>query len=203
MAPPPAHPIYRFIGKKGLDADGQQLWRGSVRGAGSDGVVRTFSAGETPDPRRAALQADALLVCLHGNKKPLNLPEEMSPERRAELEDMEVDDLLVELRSGLIFARGSSAYRGVSFARRGNSWSAEIRIDGKKKNLGFFAHTYDGELEAACAYDDAATAYRPEGERYLNFPEGKPPLPAVSTRRTGHGSAQQPAHKRNEKEAPS
>ncbi|PNH06885.1 hypothetical protein TSOC_006684 [Tetrabaena socialis] len=106
-----------------------------------------------------ARQRSSLLVCLYGEEKPLNLPDEMPDERRAALAVMDVEELKVELLSGPIFASGGSAYRGVSFNRPNNSWHARIKVGGKNKHLGHFAHTDQGEIEAACAYDDAATAY--------------------------------------------
>ncbi|PNH06886.1 hypothetical protein TSOC_006683 [Tetrabaena socialis] len=128
MAPPPAHPTYRFISKVRLDAERNQLWRAQVRVKGADGSVKIHNGGKWLDPRKAALQADDLLVCLYGEEKPLNLPDEMPDERRAALAVMDVEELKVELLSGPIFASGGSAYRGVSFNRPNNSWHARIKV---------------------------------------------------------------------------
>jgi len=46
----------------------------------------------------------------------------------------------------------TSDYTGVSFHKRDGKWEAQIRIDGKKKHLGYF-HTKE---EAAAVYEKAA-----------------------------------------------
>lgn len=61
---------------------------------------------------------------------------------------------------------GSSRYLGVSWARRGSKWYACITVDGRTKSLGRHA----SEIDAARAYDEAATQYYGEFAR-LNFPE--------------------------------
>lgn len=65
---------------------------------------------------------------------------------------------------------GTSRYRGVSFAKAQKSkpWFAQILVDKKNKNLGYYA----SEIEAAKAYDIAALAYQGE-YAYLNFPPEK------------------------------
>lgn len=50
----------------------------------------------------------------------------------------------------------SSKYRGVYWSKRDLRWVASIGVDGKSKHLGMFLR----ELEAALAYNDAATANR-------------------------------------------
>lgn len=60
----------------------------------------------------------------------------------------------------------TSGYRGVSFAKRMNKWSANIQHDGRQRCLGYFDHAED----AAKAYDAAALTLRgPHAQ--LNFPE--------------------------------
>ena len=44
-----------------------------------------------------------------------------------------------------------------------SKWHAQIRVDGKKKHLGFFEATARGKVDAALAYDAAVRAAgRPE-----------------------------------------
>ena len=47
--------------------------------------------------------------------------------------------------------KGSSKYVGVCLDKRSNRWRADIRINGKKKTLGYFKK----ELDAANAYKEA------------------------------------------------
>lgn len=47
---------------------------------------------------------------------------------------------------------GSSQYKGVSWNKARNKWSAQITVNGKKKHLGFFVD----ETQAALAYDKYA-----------------------------------------------
>lgn len=49
----------------------------------------------------------------------------------------------------------SSRYRGVTWSRSREKWVAQIQLDGKTYNLGGFF----SELEAARAYDEAATRF--------------------------------------------
>ena len=46
----------------------------------------------------------------------------------------------------------SSKYRGVSWCKKSNQWKAQIKVAGKKENLGYF----DDEAEAARAFDTRA-----------------------------------------------
>ena len=60
----------------------------------------------------------------------------------------------------------SSVYRGVCWYKRHGKWMANIGIDGKNKNLGYFT----SEREAAIAYDACAHSQGFAIEA-LNFPE--------------------------------
>ena len=56
-----------------------------------------------------------------------------------------------------------SKFVGVSWIQRDKKWKAEIRIDGKIKNLGSF----HDEKEAACKYDEQAALLN----KPVNFPQ--------------------------------
>ena len=58
----------------------------------------------------------------------------------------------------------SSKFKGVSFSN--NKWLAEIRVNGKRINLG----RYDEEIKAAEMYNDAAKNYYGEFARINNIP---------------------------------
>ena len=60
----------------------------------------------------------------------------------------------------------SSKFIGVSFEKRRGRWDVRIRHEGKQIWIG----TFDNEIDAAKAYDEAAKKYHGEFAR-LNFPE--------------------------------
>lgn len=62
----------------------------------------------------------------------------------------------------------TSGFKGVSFNRFRNVWTAQIRLSGKVKNLG----RYDTAEEAAHAYDAAAREHFGEFGR-VNFPQSE------------------------------
>jgi len=59
-----------------------------------------------------------------------------------------------------------SRYKGVTWHRYRKKWQAQICHKGKRKTIGYF----DNEIEAACAYDNAARKFHREFA-VLNFPE--------------------------------
>jgi len=59
----------------------------------------------------------------------------------------------------------SSKYKGVSWKKRTKKWNVQISHNGKSKFIGSF----DNEIEAAKAYDEAAKKYHKEFA-VLNFP---------------------------------
>jgi hypothetical protein len=59
----------------------------------------------------------------------------------------------------------TSRYKGVHWRKRGKKWAAAIRCDNKTHHLGYFKD----EIEAARAYDKAATTFHGEFAS-LNFP---------------------------------
>ena len=56
-----------------------------------------------------------------------------------------------------------SKFVGVCWCKQNKKWKAEIKIDGKTKNLGYF----DDEKEAACKYDEQAALLN----KPVNFPQ--------------------------------
>ena len=60
---------------------------------------------------------------------------------------------------------GSSAYKGVSWHKKANKWSGQIRVGNVKHHLGLFAN----EREAAEAYNAAAVLYFKEYAKLNEF----------------------------------
>lgn len=56
-------------------------------------------------------------------------------------------------------------YKGIHFSKQYNKWTAQIRLNGKTKNLGIF----ETDIEAAKAYDKAAIETG-NPFYYINFP---------------------------------
>ena len=68
----------------------------------------------------------------------------------------------------------SSNYRGVSWNKRSEKWTAQIKVGGKHRYLGIFPGTPEGEVAAALAWDRAAfEAYGEDAIPLLNFPKEK------------------------------
>lgn len=65
--------------------------------------------------------------------------------------------------------RGTSKYKGVSWNKESEKWYASIKHNGKSKNLGL----YDNEIEAAKAYDAAATNLFGKFARTNYYEKGK------------------------------
>ena len=68
----------------------------------------------------------------------------------------------------------SSNYRGVSWNKRSEKWTAQIKVGGKHRHLGIFPGTPEGEIAAALAWDRAAfEAYGEDAIPLLNFAKEK------------------------------
>ena len=77
-------------------------------------------------------------------------------------------------RNAAVNGTGKSPYRGVSWHGSHNGWWAQFRKEGKKRYLGLFPGTDQGEIEAALAWDRAAfEEYGSDAIPNLNFPENK------------------------------
>ncbi len=57
-----------------------------------------------------------------------------------------------------MYKNNKSGFKGVSWFKRDKKWVAQIKIDGKKKHLGYF----DCKVEAAIAYNEAAIKHHGE-----------------------------------------
>jgi hypothetical protein len=53
----------------------------------------------------------------------------------------------------------SSIYRGVNWDKKSKKWKASIRIDGKKKHLGFFDDENEAGLIYQCVYEEIMEKY--------------------------------------------
>jgi hypothetical protein len=91
----------------------------------------------------------------------------------------------------------SSDFRGVGCHKTDRKWKAQIRVDGKRKNLGTFEATARGEVDAALAFDAAVRAAgRPEKANFENLgaaaeeAQGQEALPTAG----GSGSSPGAAH---------
>jgi hypothetical protein len=69
----------------------------------------------------------------------------------------------------------TSKYRGVCYSKQNKKWRTQIRVNRKKKQIGYFQN----EIEAARAYDEAAKRYFKEFA-ILNFPEEATVYPRTS-----------------------
>ena len=68
----------------------------------------------------------------------------------------------------------SSNYRGVSWNKRSEKWTAQIKVGGKHRYLGIFPGTPEGEVAAALAWDRAAfEVYGEDAIPLLNFAKEK------------------------------
>ena len=83
--------------------------------------------------------------------KPMEGLPPISDARKAELDQMSMEQLRGSIKeTTAVKAKGRSIYRGVSSYH--GKWHATIKINGKKKHLGY----HDSEEAAAHAYDRAA-----------------------------------------------
>jgi hypothetical protein len=75
--------------------------------------------------------------------------------------------------------RQASGFRGVSWDKPKGKWKAQINVDRKLENLGYFEPTPAGEVGAALAYDARAREVgRPKSANFE--PVDAPPLPGVA-----------------------
>jgi len=66
-------------------------------------------------------------------------------------------------------ANATSSYYGVSWSKQSNKWTAQIEIEGKRTNLGF----YTDEKKAAQAFNKAAIEHYGEYARLNEFSESE------------------------------
>jgi hypothetical protein len=113
--------------------------------------------GYYDDEEAAALAHDKGALYLLGKDAPLNFP------RRATR--AATPAALRRAAYALMKAKRTSQYRGVSWNRHRGYWTAFIMVNRKLYRLG----GYDDEIEAACAYDEAALRLRGP-TACVNFP---------------------------------
>jgi hypothetical protein len=64
----------------------------------------------------------------------------------------------------------SSRFKGVTFDKRDGTWYVRVQHNKRRRNLGNFPITPEGEIDAARAYDCGAREYHGEFA-LLNFPD--------------------------------
>jgi hypothetical protein len=102
-------------------------------------------------------------AALHLGLPPVNFPREARAAGAADPETLRREVTAVRKQTT------SSRYRGVSFSKREAKWRAAIVVNWRRHRLGSF----DDELDAALAYDEAVTRLGAEPSR-LNFPRDAP-----------------------------
>jgi hypothetical protein len=109
--------------------------------------------GYFDDEKEAACKYDEQAAVLN---RPVNFPQHEGQEQAVKPAPMK--DL-----SKVQDVTRRSKFVGVNWHKRSKKWKAEIRIDGKKKFLGYF----NDEKEAACKYDEQAALLN----KPVNFPQ--------------------------------
>jgi hypothetical protein len=138
-------------GYKGVnESPDQRVWEARICVDG-----RAISLGAYDDPIEAARAYDIGARHHFGDFAGLNFPEE---EPAGSIEDIK----------SRLHRTNRSGYRGVSWHKHKDRWTAQIGIDGRLRYLGAF----DDPVEAARVYDAAARKYHDVRAR-LNFPEGR------------------------------
>ena len=139
-------------------------WNWSAGRDGNDlGNVVLAKQGETAPLHRLILDVtDPELSVMHLNGDPLDC-------RRANLVVRTFSERSAASRK-MRFVSGrpcTSRYKGVCWANDRGKWVAQIKVEGRRRQIGRF----DDEIAAAEAYDKAARAAWGEHAR-LNFPDG-------------------------------
>merc|ERR1712185_608841 len=117
--------------------------------------------------KEAACKYDEQAVLL---KKPVNFPQHEGQDQAVKQRND---------RSKVPDVMRRSKFVGVSWDKVKKKWKASIRIDGKKKTLGYF----DNEKEAACKYDEQAALLN----KPVNFPQHEGQEQAVKRAPKGSG----------------
>ena len=105
---------------------------------------------------------------LGGNKRPLP-PEHFVSDREITKRQKKADGFILDLsdvppqppilkREGHNIKEGASKYVGVTFHKPVNKWHAKIKIEGKKRHIGYYS--YENEEEAAVDYARAVFKYK-------------------------------------------
>jgi hypothetical protein len=124
-------------------SNGGKTWRSHIQYVDEQGDGQTLNGGTWPKEELAAKASDKLTYKLVGEAASLSTRNfTLTDAERAELDalpDVEAVRmaLLVETGEAQV-AKKTSKYAGVTWDKKSGKWNAQIKIEGRKKSLGYF-----------------------------------------------------------------